>query len=88
VALRNQEQRLRSLGLGNWMKLAAAGRELTLTRDRDALEEESKLDGCYMLGTDLAVAQASKETVHERYKSLGEVERVFRRAKTVELEMR
>ena len=88
VALRNQEKRLRSLGLGNWMKLAAAGRELTLTRDRDALEEESKLDGCYVLRTDLAVAQASKETVHERYKSLGEVERVFRRAKTVELEMR
>ncbi len=88
VALRNLEKRLRSLGLGNWMKLAGAGRELTLTRDRDALEEESKLDGCYVLRTDLAAALASKETIHERYKSLGEVEQAFRRSKTVELEMR
>jgi len=52
------------------------------------LEEEAKLDGCYVLRTDLSAQQASKETVHERYKSLGQVEQAFRRSKTVELEMR
>ncbi|MFN0130657.1 MAG: IS1634 family transposase, partial [Verrucomicrobiales bacterium] len=37
---------------------------------------------------DLLAQEASKETVHARYKSLGEVEQAFRRSKTVELEMR
>jgi hypothetical protein len=88
TALRRIEKRLGSLGLCNWMKVVCTGRELTLVSDQDALEEESKLDGCYVLRTDLEVAQASKESVHERYKSLAEVEQAFRRSKTVELEMR
>lgn len=88
VALRNLEKRLRGLGLAAWMTLAGAGRGLTLTTDPGALEEESKLDGCYVLRTDLGAALASKETVHQRYKSLAEVEQAFRRSKTIELEMR
>jgi hypothetical protein len=88
TAQRRIEKRIMSLGLGNWMKVTCAGRELALCRDQDALDEESKLDGCYVLRTDLGVEQADKETVHERYKSLAEVEQAFRRGKTVELEMR
>ena len=52
------------------------------------MAEEIKLDGCYALRTDLNVEQASKETVHARYKSLAHVEQAFRRSKTVELELR
>jgi transposase len=88
TALRKVEQRLKSLGLSHWMSAQSRERRLILSTDADALEEESKLDGCYVLRTDLSAAEASKETVHERYKSLGEVEQVFRRSKTVELEMR
>jgi hypothetical protein len=32
--------------------------------------EQAKLDGCYVLKTDLRAAQASKELVHDRYKDL------------------
>lgn len=88
TAQRRLEQRLKSLGLSNWMSMHSQERTLTLSEDPGALEEESKLDGCYVLRTDLSAEQASKETVHERYKSLGEVEQAFRRSKTVELEMR
>ena len=88
TAVRLLEQRLKSLGLSHWMSVHSQERTLTLSQDAEALEEESKLDGCYVLRTDLSVEQASKETVHARYKSLGEVEQAFRRSKTVELEMR
>jgi len=88
TAQRRIAQRLKTLGLSHWMSVQSQERTITLTEDPGALEEEAKLDGCYVLRTDLSADQASKETVHERYKSLGEVEQVFRRSKTVELEMR
>jgi hypothetical protein len=88
TAQRRIEARLKSLGLSNWISAHSKERTITLSEDSDALEEESKLDGCYVLRTDLSAEEASKETVHDRYKSLGEVEQAFRRSKTVELEMR
>lgn len=88
TAMRRIEQRLKRLGLSNWMSVHSQERTITLGEDPEALEEESQLDGCYVLRTDLIAEVASKETVHERYKSLGEVEQAFRRSKTVELEMR
>ena len=47
-----------------------------------------KLDGCYCLKTDLSKQQASKETVHDRYKDLSQVEWAFRTSKTTLLEAR
>ncbi len=38
----------------------------------------SKLDGCYVVKTDLPKESASKELVHKKYKSLSEVEWAFR----------
>jgi len=64
------------------------GREISLKEDSDALTEESKLDGCYVLKTDLGQEVASKETVHSRYKDLALVEWAFRTSKTVDLEVR
>ncbi|MFN0130630.1 MAG: transposase [Verrucomicrobiales bacterium] len=88
TAIRRIDQRLKRLGLSNWMSVHGQERTITLKEDPEALREESKLDGCYVLRTDLLAQEASKETVHARYKSLGEVEQAFRRSKTVELEMR
>jgi transposase len=59
-----------------------------VAKDPRALGEIAKLDGCYVLKTDLAREAASKETVHERYKDLALVEWAFRESKTVHLEMR
>ena len=61
---------------------------ITIGKDPEALAEASKLDGCYVLKTDLSQAASSKEIVHDRYKDLALVEWVFRESKTVHLEMR
>jgi hypothetical protein len=67
---------------------SAETRLLALEIDQPARDEEAKLDGCYVLKTDLKAEQASKEVVHERYKDLALVEQAFRTSKTVQLELR
>jgi transposase len=52
------------------------------------LSEESNLDGCYVIKTDLTSGQADTQTVHARYKDLALVEQAFRSLKTVNLELR
>jgi len=64
------------------------GRSVRVTVDRLALAEAGRLDGCYVLKTDLPVARVSKETVHDRYRDLEKVEQAFRTSKTAHLEMR
>jgi transposase len=59
-----------------------------LTINEDAANEAAKLDGCYILKTDLPEIKASTETVHNRYKDLALVEWAFRTCKTSELELR
>jgi transposase len=88
VALRLLENRCQKLRLAQWVKLFIEGREIRVAKDPQALREIAKLDGCYVLKTDLSREAASKETVHERYKDLALVEWAFRESKTVPLEMR
>jgi hypothetical protein len=81
-------KRLVRLRLDGWLQVHVADRHIRLQQDDEALAEISKLDGCYVIRTDLPAAVADKQQVHARYKSLAEVEQAFRRSKTVELEMR
>ena len=77
-----------TLRLSDWVELTVAERTITLTINEDAQTEAAKLDGCYVLKTDLTPTQAPKEMVHDRYKDLASVEQAFRSCKTVHLEMR
>jgi transposase len=90
VALRNLQAYSDKLRISRWVRLSGdvGTRELTLSIDEAALTEEAKLDGCYVLKTDLPPRVASKEVVHARYKDLALVEQAFRIGKTVELELR
>jgi len=63
-------------------------KRLALQIDNDALMEAGKLDGCYVIKTDLPKEVADSELVHRRYKSLSEVEWAFRTAKTGYLNVR
>jgi hypothetical protein len=56
--------------------------------DEQALEQSARLDGCYVIVTDLDNEQADAATVHDRYKDLAHVERGFRTSKTGHLELR
>ena len=76
------------LGLTNWGMLSLNERSIELKVDQEAKAKAAKLDGCYVLQTDLTALQASKTIVHDRYRDLALVERAFRSSKTVHLEMR
>jgi len=88
VSLRKVNARSKQLKISDWVVLCASEREITLAIDNDIVTEEAKLDGCYVLKTDLSEAAATKETIHNRYKDLTLVESAFRTSKTVELELR
>jgi Transposase DDE domain len=80
--------RAKTLRLSDWVELTIEERAITLTVNASRQQEEAKLDGCYVLKTDLTPSQAPKEIVHDRYKDLASVERAFRSCKTVHLEVR
>jgi hypothetical protein len=80
--------RAKTLRIADWVELTLVERSLTLTIKADAQTEATKLDGCYVLKTDLTPAQAPKEMVHDRYKDLASVEHAFRSCKTAHLEVR
>jgi hypothetical protein len=86
--LKKLQERAQKLRIGDWTALSLKQRTISLDKDADALAEATKLDGCYVLKTDLPQAKASKETIHDRYKDLALVEWAFRDSKTVHLEMR
>src|SRR5919204_5034674 len=76
------------LRLADWVELTVEERSITLAINEDAQTEAAKLDGCYVLKTDLTPQQATKEIVHDRYKDLASVEHAFRTCKTAHLEVR
>ena len=81
------ERRLNKLGIKAWLSLQCQGRTLRLEVDKAALEEQSRLDGCYVIKTDLPKEAAGAQTVHDRYKDLAQVERDFRTMKMGHLEI-
>lgn len=90
TALKSLHRQIVKLKLASWVDASQAQdrREVELQIDQQAHAQEAKLDGCYVLKTDLRAEQADKHTVHARYKDLAMVEQAFRTSKTVELEMR
>jgi transposase len=88
VAYREVEAKIRRLKLDAWLSLESMERTLSVVVSEDALTEESKLDGCYVIKTDLKKEVADMHLIHDRYKDLTLVEWAFRTSKTFELEMR
>lgn len=88
VALKAVRARAAKLKIDDWLSVQSQGRKLVLTLDEAALAEAKKLDGCYVIKTDLLGDWATTQVVHDRYKDLALVEQNFRTSKTVELEMR
>ena len=87
VARRKIEARHKKLRLPE-VEVMVHGRTISIQLDEQAWHEAAKLDGCYCLKTDLSKRQAAKETVHDRYKDLAQVEWAFRTSKTTHLEAR
>ena len=88
VALQKVQAKAKQLKISEWVQLEEKDRQIEVRVASEALADTSKLDGCYVLKTDLTASQCAKEVVHARYKALALVEWAFRTSKTVELEMR
>jgi len=85
---RHLAAKLERWGIDDWLQLQVKKGRLRLKLDRSALEAQAKLDGCYVIETDLQTGQADAQTVHDRYKDLSQVERDFRTLKSGHLDFR
>jgi transposase len=71
-----------------WMVLEHPERAITAHLDEEKKQTLARLDGCYVIKSDLPKTAADQQTVHDRYKDLTQVEHAFRTMKTTLLEMR
>jgi hypothetical protein len=81
-------KKIAQLKIDPWLLVEGQGRTLQLKVNATALAEASRLDGCYVIKTDLPPTVAATQVVHDRYKDLTQVEQAFRSCKTVHLETR
>jgi len=87
VAGRDIQKKIEQLKIEDWARLESRGPTLELVIDEATLKEAAKLDGCYVIKTDLSAEMTTAETIHDRYKDLAEVERAFRTFKNGHLEI-
>ena len=87
VAIKEIMKKLEKLRI-KWIDINLTGRELQIVIDLQKKRELSRLDGCYVIKTDLASDKINADEIHSRYKDLTEVERAFRTMKTTLLEVR
>jgi hypothetical protein len=60
TAMKRLQQKCHRLKLSGWITVSADNRKLALVLNEEVFGEESKLDGCYVLKSDLSAAVASK----------------------------
>ena len=88
VAKRNVNELIAKLKITDFMEVKYKGRTVFLETNEHQLEQDSLLDGCYVIKTDIPVDQMKKESIHQRYKDLKYVEDAFRNMKTILLHIR
>lgn len=62
--------------------------DFRFSRNQAKIDEFSRLDGCYVVTTNIESSDISKEEIVSRYKSLSKVEQLFRTMKTTEIMVR
>lgn len=88
VALRKATTYLSKRKLQKFSEVELEARRLSFRVDKVQRAECEKLDGCYVIKTDLTKDDAKAKEIHDRYKDLAQVEQAFRKSKTVLLEQR
>jgi hypothetical protein len=82
------QEKIHHLRLDAWLGVQIEDRTLTLQVDQAAVVTTTRLDGCYVIKTDLPPEVAPTQVVHDRYRDLALVEHAFRTCKTAHLEVR
>ena len=88
VALERLKSQRSKLGLTKIVDIQVNDRTLQVVPISETWEEEKKLDGCYVIKTDILSQDVDKETIHTRYRDLSKVEVGFRTMKSGLLEVR
>ena len=88
IQLRNLKAFAKKLNILTLVDFSVDGRTIALIKDEECLINVTRLDGCYVIKTDLTVEQCDTHNVHARYKDLSQVESTFRSMKTELLEVR
>ncbi|MHB8361319.1 MAG: IS1634 family transposase, partial [Thermoplasmataceae archaeon] len=88
TALSLINEKIEKLKISGFTSIDVSGRTLTIRIDENALNEESYLDGCYVIRSNLPVDQGSMDTIHSRYKDLANDEWGFRTMKSDEIDLR
>ena len=81
-------ERIEKLKVSGFVTIEAKDRVLTVIIDEKLLKDESYLDGCYVIRSNLPVDQGSMDIIHKRYKDLSNVEWAFRTMKSDTIELR
>ena len=76
------------LKISKWVVISINERLISAEVNRSELDNAEKLDGCYIIKSNIPVEVATKETIHDRYKDLSDVEWAFRTMKTALLHIR
>ena len=74
--------------MGKFIVFHGEGDGLSYTLDEAKIQQESSLDGCYIIFTDISADELTAIKAVESYKNLLQVEQAFRNLKTVHLEIR
>jgi len=91
VALRKTKEMISRYKLSKILKAELCSdddRKIDVKNDSDEQSKLEKLDGCYVIKTDLSEKIMSAAEVHDQYKELSKVERAFKLIKTEFLEVR
>ena len=88
TAVKKIQAKSEALKIANWIETVTNERTIEININEESLSQESLLDGCYVLKTDLTKKAITAKQAHERYKELIKVECAFRTMKTALLEMR
>ena len=88
TALKDLNEKINRLKLTKMIQVKVSGRILSLKKDEAAIAEISRLDGCYVIKTNVKKENLNTEEAHAVYKDLKFVEWAFRSMKTGFLEIR
>ena len=79
---------IKKRNLENCVLIKEENRMIRFEIDKDKVEKLEKLDGCYVIKTNVPTEIATEKEIHDRYKDLKHVENNFRNLKTFLLEVR
>lgn len=88
VALVQIKKAIDKLKLSAFVVCTLANKKIILSLNNTSIEEAEKLDGCYVVKSNVEKKEATAKEIHDRYKDLAKVEFAFRTIKTTLLEIR